>query len=87
MLVNREKAIADKGYKDRRYFITPETHPKNPKINLILARHETINKRLKQWKCMSVRFRHPLHKHPQCFHAVINIVKLCVDNGEPLFNV
>lgn len=87
MLVNGEKAVADKGYKDNRYFITPTTHPNYPQINKILARHETINKRLKQWKCMSNRFRNSLNKHPQCFHAVINIVTLCLDNGEPLFDV
>lgn len=87
MFIDGEKAIADKGYRDRRYFITPETHPNYPKIKCILDRHETINNRLKQWKCMSTRFRHPLFKHPQCFHAIINIVKLCTDNGEPLFDV
>lgn len=87
MLEFNEKVVADKGYNDRNFFITPNTHPPYPQIAVILARHETVNSRMKQWNCLSSRFRHPLHKHPACFHAVVNIVKLLCDNGEPLFDI
>jgi len=53
----------------------------------ILARHETVNKRIKQFCCMNVRFRHSLHLHPRFFHAAVNLTQLMIENGEPLFSV
>lgn len=82
-----EKAIADRGYKDGNFFITPDNSPSYPKIKRILARHETINRRLKQWKCLSTKFRHPLFHHPKCFHAIICITQIIVQNGEPIFKI
>lgn len=82
-----ERAIADRGYRDRTFFITPEYYPNYPNIKTILARHETVNCRLKQWKCLSNRFRHPLHRHPKCLHAIVNILQITFDNGSPLFPI
>lgn len=83
----QEKAIADRGYRDQQYFITPATKPYYPKIKQILARHETINKRMKQWKCLGSRFRHKLHKHPLCFHAIANITNFILKNGDHLYDL
>jgi hypothetical protein len=33
------------------------------------------------------RFRHSLYLHPRFFHAVVNIIQLMIQNGEPLFPV
>lgn len=87
MMEPGEKSIADKGYNDDNFFINPRNNPRYPHIKRILARHETVNGRLKQWKCLSTCFRHPLNKHPMCFHAVINIVSIMMENNHPLFEI
>lgn len=84
---NGEKAIADRGYRDQRYFITPENIPLYPRIKKILARHETVNGRLKQFKILQIRFRNKLHLHPKCFHAVVNLVQISINHGNPLFQI
>jgi len=50
-------------------------------------RQETINKRLKQWGCLSQMFRHDLVKHGTFFRAVAVITQLSIDAGEPLFSI
>ena len=79
----REMIIADRGYNDPQYF---DTFPDQQK-RAILARHETVNRRVKQFCCMSQRFRHALHLYPRYFHAVINLTQLMIENGEPLYPV
>lgn len=51
------------------------------------ARHETLNGRLKFFKCLSERFRHGVEKHQVCFEAVCVIVQYQMENGSPLFDV
>ena len=80
----REMIIADGGYNDRQYF---ETLSNPQKEKAILARHETVNRRVKQFSCMSQTFRHSLYLHPRFFHAVINLTQLMIENGEPLYPV
>lgn len=82
-----EKAIADRGYMDKKYFCTPQYNPQYPNISTILARHETINRRLKQWRCLGTKFRHQLKRHPMCFHSVLNITEIMIENGYPLFEL
>lgn len=53
----------------------------------ILARHETLNSRIKRFACMRERFRHPLYLHPRLFHAVVNLTQLMIENSEPLFPI
>lgn len=78
-----EITLADKGYRDATYFKQPTSlHEKR-----ILARHETLNGRLKNFKILSSKYRHPLKKHPRVFHAVVNIVQVCLVNGESLFQL
>lgn len=85
-LEDREKALGDKGYNDPSVFILPnETNAVEHKT--IMARHETVNKRIRQFKVLSDRFRHKLTFHRRCFHAVVNITQLNINNGEPLFSV
>ena len=80
----REMIIADGGYNDHQYF---ETLSNPQKAKAILARHETVNRRVKQFSCMSQTFRHSLYLHPRFFHAVINLTQLMIENGEPLYPV
>ena len=87
-LVRGEKVVADGGYVD-------ESCEKNPtdrsKSNLFhsqaRARHETVNRRIKQFAIARQRFCHKLSRHSCCFHAVANLTQLMIERGEPLFDV
>ena len=81
-LLPNEKALADKGYRDQNFFENPNGDPHK---KTILARHETVNARIKQFCCMKNTFRHALYLHPCFFHAVVNLIQLMLINGEPLF--
>ena len=83
-LLPGEKALADKGYRDDNVFENPNGDPHK---KIILARHETVNARIKQFRCMRNTFRHALYLHPCFFHAVVNLTQLMITNGEPLFSV
>lgn len=81
-----ERTIADKAYRDSRYFILP--NKQNKKLHKqIMARHETVNKRMKLFQILKQPFHHNLQKHPMVFRAVANLVQLKLKNGEPLFKV
>lgn len=83
-----ELTIADDTYKDARYFIYPSGNPESaPTQKSIMARHETVNKRLKIFNVLNTAFRHNRELHPRCFHAIANITQLMLENGEPLFTV
>ena len=78
-----EKALGDRGYRDQNYF----DNPNGDKKKKILAMHEPVNKRLKQFSCLKNSFRHALYLHPSFFHAVVNVTQLRIQNGEPLYAV
>lgn len=85
IIENGELTMADKGYKNDKYFLLPKEHCQRHK--LIMSRHETVNKRLRQFKILDNKFRHSLIKHEICFGAVINLTEILIENGEPLFSV
>ena len=81
MFEGDECAIADNGYRGYpQYFDTPWKVLDNPmqrtRKALARARHETVNRRFKEWKILQERFRHPLEKHGMVFQAIANIVQL-----------
>lgn len=85
MLLPGEKAIADKGYNDSRYFVNPRTLFLNRRqMKNIMARHENVNQRIKSFQCMRQMFRHGWKRHNLCFEAVIKLVQIKLLNGEPL---
>ncbi|KAI2493259.1 hypothetical protein MHU86_21296 [Fragilaria crotonensis] len=49
------------------------------------ARHETVNRRLKQWGSMQHRWRHVRHKHKIAFAAVAVCTQLAFETGERPF--
>jgi hypothetical protein len=51
------------------------------------ARHETVNKRFKQWACLQNVFRHNVDDHYFYFASVALCTQLAIENGEPLFGV
>ena len=84
-LLPGEKAIADKGYLGEKYFVTPNTLFYNRiMLKRIMARHEVVNQRIRSFQCMRQMFRHGLEKHKICFQAVIKLVQIKLQNGEPL---
>ena len=81
-----EKAIADRGYNDPNYFDFPNGE-NDQKKKEIMARHETLNGRLKQFSCLHDIFRHDLSLHPLYFNAVVNLTQMMIEHGEPLYSV
>lgn len=79
----KELTLADKGYRRRNVF----KNPSNAFEKRILARHETLNRRLKEFEILGGRFRNALKKHPMVFHVIVNVVQLSIANGESLFEL
>jgi len=87
MIEEGERTVADDGYKDYR-FIYPHLYPEfRACLKSIMARHETVNNRMKHWGCLNQCFRHRVKLHPLCFRAVANLTQLMIMLGEELFPV
>ena len=90
LLQEDEMCVADGGYRDGyEHFETPtglNNYDQRMK-KLARARHETVNKRIKQFKVLSEQFRHPLEKHGICFRACANLTQLVIKYEAPLFQV
>ena len=87
VLPPNEKVIADKGYSGQAYrFITPppdDNHPMGKYLKLIMARHEVINKIIKDWGSMSRVWWHGWRAHNLAFNAVAQLTQIRMENGEP----
>lgn len=81
-----EKSMADLGYTDLDYFIIP-TDQNESCHRRVMNRHETVNKRLKQFNVLNHPFRHDLIKHRLCFYSVVNITQLIIKFEDPLFSI
>ena len=85
-----EGYIADRGYRDRygpsltRDEISAEDRPK---VNALLARHETINRRFKQWSVLSERFRHSENLYGPIFAAIAIITQIEIENGAHVWDI
>ena len=55
--------------------------------SLVRHRHETINKRFKQFCILKQIYRHDIRDHGDIFRCVAVITQLLIWNGEPLFDV
>lgn len=82
-VAKNEVTLADKGYRLQNVF----KKPSNASERRLLARHETLNGRLKEFAALGQRFRHELKKHPMVFHAVVNVIQVSIVNGEKLFEM
>ena len=84
----REKIIADNGYiglPDK--IIVPSddvSSIENKRHKLLMARHEHINKRVKDFKCMNSIWRHGWKAHIMTFYAIVNIVQIKLETMEPM---
>ncbi|GKZ00549.1 hypothetical protein MPSEU_001007300 [Mayamaea pseudoterrestris] len=93
MLQQGERVEADDGYAGEcpQFVVAParfaEGAARVAATTQVRARHETVNKRFKQWGCLKQVFRHELSKQSLVFRAVAVITQLAIENGEPLFAV
>ena len=83
--------IVDKGYKGvPTQIITPieeENSNFNRQHKLIMARHEHINKRVKDFKSMSDTWRYGWEAHIPTFYAVISLTQIKLKKSEPMSNI
>jgi len=83
--------IADGGYKGEEKLILSsrfDTEELRRFKSRAKARQESFNKRLKQFSCLSDRFRHDWKaKHKICFEAVCVIGQYQLENGFELFDI
>jgi DDE superfamily endonuclease len=85
-----EKYIADSGYKDGgEHSITPSgiNNQFEKMAAAARARHENINGRIKVFKILSTPFRNERGKHWWCFHSIVNMLQLEMQNTRPVRQV
>lgn len=94
-LLENEVVEADRGYRGDGSTVCPDDcntfDEWKIKFN-VRARHETVNKRMKDFKVLESRFRHKvsrydMHRHELCFTAVAIITQLHISSFEPLFPI
>ena len=92
-----EKVVADSGYRDPAVFINKILRPRtdtekqyNTWIRRVLARHETVNARLKNFNVLRSAFHHGATAvaraalHQQCFMACANLTQMMLQRGNAL---
>lgn len=85
-----EYYLADGGYRDgNQYSETPSGMHLfgDRQKSVVRARHETLNKRYKDWGALRRLYRHSRVSHSKVMHAIANIVQVTILNGAPLFEV
>lgn len=55
--------------------------------SLVRRRHETVNKRFKQFKILKEMYRGDITKHGLAFRVCAIVTQLAIQMGEPLFSV
>jgi DDE superfamily endonuclease len=90
MLNVGEMVEADKGYRGEPSCVRTPTdwvsYVDRKAKSRARSRHETVNRRLKQWGCLRQTFRHDRRVHKVCFAAVAVCTQLCFDRGEGPFH-
>lgn len=82
-LLQNETVITDDGYTDPKCVQISSVPKDSRKAHYeIRAKHENVNRRLKQFLVLEKRFRHDIWFHTVCFHAVAKISQLCMENKE-----
>jgi DDE superfamily endonuclease len=81
----------DKGYRGLPHLIST-SNPRDPEELRLFkrrarARHESFNKRIKDFKCLQNCFRHGVDNHQAVFFAVCVVVQFQMENGSPLFDL
>lgn len=88
-----ERVEADDGYEPHapQYVKCPKCIANDPERESmqqkVRSRHETVNKRFKQWKILREEYRHNIEDHGSVFRAVAVLTQLAIEKGEPLYEV
>ncbi len=84
-----KRVIADRGYTGEEEFISTynDLDPREVAAfkERVCARHETFNKRVKIFNCLTKRFRHGVENHKIAFEAICVLTLLEFENS-PLFD-
>ena len=90
-LDEHERVEADDGYLpgDPEFVKTRSGifHDNHEIRNTVRARHETVNKRMKQFGALSSKFRHGMDKHGIVFDAIAVLTQISFNRGETLFQI
>lgn len=81
VLLTEESVFADGGYQDEACSFSHGAETAS--WPFVRARHESANKRFKQFNFLSYLFRHRLSRHSECFFAVANITRVIIKMGNP----
>ena len=86
---SHEMGIADGIYRDRCFFTPPGRHsPQSQAMGALRARNETVNSRMKNWRCLREKWRQDEDFHASVVYACMNILELEIENGfTQLFDV
>jgi hypothetical protein len=77
--------LVDRGYGGP-WAVTPSNTPADAKdpfeimMGKARARHETINRRFKEFGALHQEWRHDLTLHNRCFWVIAHLVQLKIDN-------
>jgi hypothetical protein len=85
------KGIADRGYRGEKHILSTPNNLDDKELcafkSRARARHETFNRRLKNFKCLAEHCRHKIAKHKILFEAVAVICQYQMEFGSELFDV
>lgn len=91
MLEDGEMVEADRGYRGEYYHVrTTVDYDDDEELiskGKVLARHETVNRRFKQFGVLKQVFRHHIGVHRVVFESVVVLTQLSINNGDKLFQV
>ena len=82
-----ELIIADGGYRHVHCRKIGDNPSMNPLFAVVRARHEIMNRRMKQFNNISGRFRHHRSLHSDRFHAIAHLPQISIESGERLFSM
>ena len=89
MLDPGEKVVADGAYQDVKcaipLYATSLKHHRD--MAAARARHETVNRKFKEWQILGSRFRHHRSKHHIPARAVFVMTQIAHDDGRKAFQV
>ena len=84
-----EYYLADAGYMGPGPAIRRNNLPRLriPEFNALMARHETINRRFKEFAILGSTYRHAEEKHGEIFRCIAVLVQIDIEHGNLLFEI
>jgi hypothetical protein len=86
LLAPSEKVRADLCYQGHPRILTPFDDEEKPHKMVMRRRIEMFSRRIKDWGALFKKFRHSLFNHHIVFEAVLAIVQIETENGQPAYD-